>query len=388
MTGPSPLRVRVLLKTTALGGAERLILNSLPYLDRRRFDYGFAAHDADGPVARAITAAGLPFETLPSTSRPAKAARAVRGWLRRERPDVVHAHLPVPGTLARIASRGLPTRVVYTEHTTQDVYRPASRWMNALSYRWQDAVVAVSDRVRASALREVGECWRSRISVIPNGVDFIALDENARQAPNPRPMARRGAVTLLVPASLQPVKGHDVLLAALGELGEGRPLDVWLAGDGPSRPTIERGARRLPGNVRLSLLGHRSDVFALMRVADIVVLPSRQEGLPLALLEAQALGRPVIASAVGGVPEVVTSGEDGWLVRGGDSLALARAISLLANDPPLRERMGREAASRARQRHDIRDTVDALETLYCEVTGTRRIVPPQPLRLVRPATPS
>ncbi|MEM7409154.1 MAG: glycosyltransferase [Myxococcota bacterium] len=388
MSANAPLRVRILLKTTELGGAERLILNSLPYLDRRRFDYGFAAHDEEGPVARALAAAALPFEKLPPTSRPARATRALRRWLRAEQADVLHAHLPVPGTLARIASRGLPTRVVYTEHTTQDVYRPASRWLNAASYRWQDAVVAVSDRVRASALREVGDRWGSRISVIPNGVDFAALEASARQAPNPRPIARRGAVTLLVPASLQRVKGHDVLLAALGELGEGVPFDVWLAGDGPERDAIERAARRLPANIRVSLLGHRSDVFGLMRIADLVVLPSRHEGLPLALLEAQALGRPVVASAVGGVPEVVTSGEDGWLVRGGDALALARALSLLANDPPLRERLGREAAARARRQHDIRDTVEALENLYCEVTGARIEAPQSPLRLVRPATPS
>lgn len=360
------LRVRVLLKTTALGGAERLVVNTLPYLDRDSFDYAFSALDDGGPVSRACRGADLPFRRLPGGAAVPAAAIALRRQLRAERVDVLHAHLPLPGALARLAARGLPTRVVYTEHTTQDVYRPASRWLNAVSYGWQDAVVAVSGPVRASAVRAIGPAAQRRIAVVPNGVDLRELDRAAALAPDPVPPCRRGALRVLVPASLTAVKGHDVLVAALARLRDGRPLDVWLAGEGPRRAAITRDAARrgLGGAVRVHLLGHRPDVFALMRAADLVVLPSRSEGLPLALLEARALGRPVIASAVGGIPEAVRPEEDGVLVPAGDPIALARALARLAAGPGLRERLGAAAARGARARHDVRDTVTRLEDLY------------------------
>jgi len=372
------LCVRVLTKTTALGGAERLVMNTLPYLDRDAFDYGLGAFDDDGPLGDACRETGLPFRTLPGRTFAPAALPALRRWLLAERVDVLHAHLPLPGALARLAARGTGTRVVYTEHTTQDVYHPLTRWLNAASYAWQDAVVAVSDPVRASAVQSIGGRAERRIAVVPNGVDLSALDRQAARAPRPWPPCRRGALRVLVPASLQVVKGHDVLVAALSRLRDGRPLDVWLAGEGPERSRIARAAARagLGGAVRLHLLGRRPDVFALMRAADMVVLPSRREGLPLALLEARALGRAVIASAVGGVPDVVRPEEDGLLVPAADPIALARALSRLAASPALRERLGAAAARCARERFDVRHTVASLEALYRRVSATAEPAPP------------
>jgi glycosyltransferase involved in cell wall biosynthesis len=359
--------VLVLAKTTALGGAERLLINTLPYLDRRSFDYRFAALDGGGPLARSCAEAGLSFAALPlrGTLDP-RAIWRLRGRLCREQIDLIHAHLPLPGALARLAARGLPTRVVYTEHSTQDVYRRASRWFNAASYGWQDAVVAVSGRVRASAEARVGPRARGRIAVVPNGVDLAAMERAAAPAPRPLPPRIPGGLALLVPANLTPVKGHDVLLRSLNRLGEGagRPFDVWLAGDGGSRAALESRARRTPVHGRVHFLGRRDDIFALMRAADLVVLPSRREGHPLALLEALALGRPAVACTTGGIPEIVTHGRTGWLVPPEDPAALAAALVRLASDPDLRRRLGEEAARDARHRFDVRRTVAQIEAVY------------------------
>jgi glycosyltransferase involved in cell wall biosynthesis len=367
----SRARILVLTKTTAMGGAERLLMNALPYLDREQFEYRFAALDEHGPLATACREARFPLHVLP---RPAlldpRNALALRRWLRRDRIDLVHAHLPLVGALARVAARGLATRLVYTEHNTQECYRPASRWLNAATYGWQQSVVAVSDEVRRSAESLIGARATERTAVIPNGVDFEGLDRDAGRLPEPPlPRLDPGAFLILAPATLAWRKGQDVLLDALASLEERRsspvrPIAVWLAGDGSERATLlsQIAASGLTESVHM--LGSRPDVFALMRLADAVVLPSRHEGHPLALLEALALGRPAIATAVGGVPEIIDHGRTGLLVPPDDAGALATAIERMRCDPALRRRMGVNAAEVIRTHFDVRRSVAAIEGLY------------------------
>jgi glycosyltransferase involved in cell wall biosynthesis len=368
----------VFTKTAALGGAERLLINALPYLDRDAYDYRVAVLEPDGPLSEACGRAGLPFEPLPhANALDPRNAFALRRTLRRERIDLVHAHLPLPGALARVAARGLATRVIYTEHNTQEMYRRGSRLLNAATYGWQTRVIAVSERVRESAAARMG--WRAarRTSVVPNGVDFAALDAESQGAPlGPLPGDRPGVFRVLVPATLARRKGQDVLLDALERctaLGALR-LQVWLAGEGSERITLEARARRAPLLGRVHLLGARRDVFQLMRRADAVALPSRFEGHPLALLEAMALGRPVLATRVGGVPEIVTHERTGLLVAPEDPEALAAALFRLASDRALCARLGAAAAAHARVEFDVRRTVAALETLY---RGCLRATPPR-----------
>jgi glycosyltransferase involved in cell wall biosynthesis len=365
-------RILVLTKTTALGGAERLLMNALPHLDRERFDYRLAAFDDSGPLARAWREAGLPVARMPAGygSLP-RALIALRRTLVQEGIDLVHAHLPVPGALARLATRGLPIRLVYTEHNTLDMYRPATRWLNVATYGWQNVAVAVSERVRESAIHHVGRRARGRSEVIANGIDPEQLDRAAAQAPDPAPPALEGeAFRVLVPATLELRKGQDLLVEAVAVLARAglcsgaAPVHVWLAGHGGLRSALEAQTRRLGLAGRIHFLGQRTDVFALMRCADLVALPSRFEGHPLALLEAMALGKAVLASAVGGVPETVRAGETGLLVPRGDVRGLARALERLRADPELRMRLGAAAAREVRGRYHVRRTVAALENVY------------------------
>jgi glycosyltransferase involved in cell wall biosynthesis len=363
-------RILVLTKTTALGGAERLLMNALPHLDQERFDYRLAALDDSGPLAQAWRARGLPVERIAAGPRSRPGPRtllALRRALTLERIDLVHAHLPLPGALARVATRGLPTRLVYTEHNTLDMYRPVTRWLNAATYGWQNAVIAVSERVRESALRHVGRRALRRSQVIANGIDPDELDRAAAREPDPAPPALLGeAFRVLVPATLEYRKGQDLLIEAVATLAASprAPVHVWLAGEGILRSVLETQARRRSVAERIHFLGPRSDVFALMRCADLVTLPSRFEGHPLALLEAMALGKAVVASAVGGVPETVRHGETGLLVARDDVRGLARALAQLRDDSALRMRLGREAAREVRARFHVRFTVAALEDLY------------------------
>jgi glycosyltransferase involved in cell wall biosynthesis len=361
-------RVLILTKTTALGGAERLLANSLPHLDRDSFDYRLGACDADGPLAGTWSAAGLPFRRLPGAAPlDPRSVLSLRRELVRERIDLVHAHLPLPGVAARLAARGLPTRVVYTEHNTQDAYGATSRELNRATYGWQHAVIAVSARVGESAVACVGAAAVTRTTVIPNGLDLAALDRGASGPVDaPAPPRDPGGLAVLVPATLARRKGQDVALEAFARLAArpGPSPRLWLAGSGPDHSALEARARRLGLGDAACFLGRRSDVFALMRSADVVALPSRFEGHPLALLEAMALGRPVVAATVGGIPEIVRHGRTGLLVPPGSPDAFANAVERLRGDPTLRRRLGEAAARDVRARFDVRATVAATEALY------------------------
>lgn len=374
-------RVLVLTKTTALGGAERLLANALPWLDRDAFDYALAAFDDHGPLAQACRAADVPFARLPWPGvLDPRNVRALRRRLRRERVDLLHAHLPLVGAVARLAGRGLPTRLVYTEHNTPAGYHPASRWLNAATWPWQDAVVAVSERVRRGAPAPPRRA-AGRMEVIPNGVDAERLLREAAAPPDgPLPEEPPHAFVALVPATLARRKGQDVLLRALVRLPAAtpRPLRVWLAGDGPDQAALRRLAARLGLGARVRWLGRRRDVFPLMARADAVVLPSRTEGHPLALLEAMTLGRAVLATAVGGVPEVVADGRTGLLVPPEDPDALAAALARLLGAPALGARLGAAAAREARARFDVRPAVRRLEALYLRCLAFASGPPPLP----------
>jgi len=354
-------QVLVLTKTTAMGGAERLLANALPHLDRRAFAYRLAAFDDDGPLADACRAHGVPFSALPHRSvLDPRNARALRRFLARDRVELLHAHLPLVGAVARVAARGLATRVVYTEHNTPEGYRRPTRWLNAATARWQTGVVAVSQEVlRCAPMGDV------LTAVVPNGVDFEALEREAAATPDPPPPEPPGSLRILVPATLAHRKGPDVLVAALARWPRGGPPWVaWLAGEGPERERLLVALRAAGLDGRVHLLGRRGDVFALMRRADVVALPSRAEGHPLALLEAMALGRAVVASAVGGVPEIVRSGATGLLVPPARPEALREALLTLAADPALRARLGQAAGREARERFHVRRSVVAVEAVY------------------------
>ncbi|NNL86293.1 MAG: glycosyltransferase family 4 protein [Myxococcales bacterium] len=373
MTGAGRGRPSVLVvtKTARLGGAERVLMNALPYLDRDRFRYRFSALDTEGPLADAVQEAGLRFAPLPSRRafHPRNFA-ALRRAAKNGGIDLVHAHLPLVGCLSRAAfHRRVP--LIYTEHNLQDSYHPASRWLNSRTYRWQRRVIAVSDEVSSSAFRHVGRHAAERVQVIPNGVDFERLDREARRPPGPLPGSRIDALRVLVPGTLARRKGQDVLLDALSFLGDSAPaLTVWMAGDGPLEGSLRRRLASRPElAARVEFLGRRSDIFAVMRAADVLVMPSRYEGHPLALLEGLALGKACIATRVGGVPEIVTSGHNGLLIAPENPGALASALRQMACDPALRRRLGQAAAREVRARFDIRDTVRAWERVYEETLG-------------------
>ncbi len=369
-------RIRVLLfiKGLGLGGAERLLERAVPYLDRRRFDYQVAYllpwKDA---LVEPFRAVGIPVHCLEFRRIvDVGVLSRVVALLRRERIDLIHAHLPLPGVLARLARRRAGVRwMVYTEHSLPSRHRFVTRALNAATYRMNDAVIAVSQAVATQARRYLRGS-HTRLVVIPNGIDAV---EFKKQAADHEGVCREfgfppDALVVIHVGNLRPVKGHRYLLAAARQVVDQEPRARFLlVGTGPLAGQLQGEARGLGLDGYVTFAGFRADATALLGGADLFVLSSLDEGLPVSLLEAMALGRPAVATRVGGIPEVVLPGETAVLVDPMDAAALAAGMLDLLRDPERRGRMGAAARGHVSEQYGMARMVAAVEDVYGQVTG-------------------
>jgi glycosyltransferase involved in cell wall biosynthesis len=369
------VRVLFLIKGLGLGGAERLLERAIPHLDRGRFDYQLAylLPWKDALVAP-FEAAGIRVHCLDyRTVADVGVVGRLAALLRRERVDLIHAHLPVPGVLARLARRrGAVRWVVYTEHSMPSRHQVVSRFLNVATYGLNDAVIAVSDRIAQEVAARLGSAQNGhrRLFTIPNAIDVEELE----RVPVQRAEVRRefgfpdDARLVVHVGNLRAVKGHTYLLAAAQRVVARDPAARFLlVGTGPLAAQLADEARRLELDGRVVFAGFRHDATRLLAAADLYVLSSLHEGMPISLLEAMALGRPAVLTRVGGIPEIAVDGETARLVEPRDVDDLARAVTGLLADPVRRGRMGEAARRRARERYGMAQMVTAVEDVYQQV---------------------
>ena len=255
----------------------------------------------------------------------------------RRSPCVLHAHDPHGFSLASAAGRTAGRPVVVTRRVAFALRRPGP-WRQAAR------VVAISEAVRAQLVTD--GVSPERITVVRSALDLSAVRTAIPGGFRARLGLDEQAFLVAAVAALTPEKGLDVLVAAAALLAEGRPRVHWLiAGVGPLAGALEAAAARQGASSTVHLLGHLDDPTALLAEADCCVMPSRSEGFGTAILDAMALGKAVVASAVGGIPEVV--GSSGVLVPSGNPRALAEAVAGLSEDPARRAALGSAARARA-----------------------------------------
>ena len=292
------------------------------------------------------------------------AAWRIAAALRRDPPSLVHCHTGRANWLGGLAARWAGVPALTTRRMDRRVKRG---WRTRLLYgQLMRRAVAISPAVERRLL--AAGVPAQRIRLIWSAVDPERLRPGA---PRAALRARLGLAEetrcVLVAANLVPRKGVDVLLEAIARLGPAARSVLWIAGDGPERARLEAAAARLGVAERTHFLGHRNDVPDLLEACDVFVLPSRQEGLGVAALEAMARGRPVVASAVGGLAETVVPEETGLLVAPGDPAALAAALERLQGDPELARRLGSAGAKRVAEHFLAEQMVSAYEALYREI---------------------
>jgi glycosyltransferase involved in cell wall biosynthesis len=365
-----PIRVGFVLHGLQVAGAEMLVWQIIRGLKEQIQPTIFCLDQAE----RTRSLADEDCEVITLARRPGRDFRAawrLAGHLRRLKIEVVHAHQYSPFFYAALA-RLVPFhrfKIIFTEHgrhfpdIVSPLRRTANRWfLNHLA----DAVSAVSD-FSAASLAEKDGFHGPSIVMIENGVDIQRFNGPASLRNLDLDRGRRYLVCV---ARFHPVKDHATLLRAFAIVARQRSdVDLLLVGDGPLRGDLERLARELGIEERVRFVGLRHDVPGLLRAAEIFVLTSLSEAAPLTVLEAMAAGLPVIVTAVGGNPEIVRDGVDGYLVPRGDASAIASAILSLLDDPKAAGALGAAGAARVRERYSLERTIERYFALYARLAG-------------------
>jgi glycosyltransferase involved in cell wall biosynthesis len=308
------------------------------------------------------------LEALPIRARAEWSPRSFRSISRRLRqaaPDLVHLHTQRAAWLGGVVVWWLALPAVATRRMDRVMKRG---WRNRFVYaRAVGGSVAISQAV-ARHLSNCGVSERA-IRVIPSAVDPDRLvPQLGREAVRRKLGVEAGAPCLFVAAALIERKGIDVLLEAVARLAtEQLHPTLWIAGEGPRRGALERLMRVRGLEDQVHFLGPRDDVADLLAACDVFVLPSRLEGLGVSALEAMALGRPVVASRVGGLAEAVVHERTGLLVPPEDAAALCAGLARLLRDQALRQRLGAAGPARIDECHSVEAMADAYERLYDEV---------------------
>jgi glycosyltransferase involved in cell wall biosynthesis len=364
-------RVLLLIKGLGRGGAEQLLVNAAPYLDRARFEYEIAyLLPHKNALVSHLESYGLSVTCLDG-------GRGL-GWIRRlgrlvrERDiDVIHTHSPYPAVGARVRS-AYSCAVVHTEHNVWERYGQATRWGNLITFGCNQRVFTVSNRVKESVRypRYLNWLRMPPVETLYYGPDpqtcgnGILSDGVRREFGIPEDAPIVGTV-----ANFKDHKRHDQLLAAAAVVLEKLPeTRFMLVGQGPLEDRVRALAAEMGLSKSVVFTGFRDDAPRLMAAFDAFALSSAHEGLSIALLEAMALGKPPVVTRVGGLPEVISDGRDGFLVPSGDPVALAGALVHVLEDDALRARVGAAAARRAAD-FDIRKAVARTEQVYLEITG-------------------
>jgi L-malate glycosyltransferase len=344
-TRRGPFRICQVLHSLGVGGAE-LLARSIGTGLSEHFQFVFACLDGLGEVGRDLERLGYEVRVIGRRAGiDFGCARRLSAFLAAQNVDLVHAHQYTPffySCLARFGGGGRP--ILFTEHGRHHPDQPSlkRRWFNRVCLRRTDRVVGVGQAVRRALIENEAIPGR-RVDVIYNGIDTQRFGGAAhrRHAAREKLQVRPGETAVIQVARLDYLKDHATALRTIERVAAQVPdVRLFLIGDGPERPKLEAEIvqRRLQSHV--TLLGLRGDVDELLPGADIFLLTSISEGIPLTVIEAMAAGLPVVATDVGGVAEVVRNGESGLLAPARDDGALAAAIVRLAHDPQLRARFG------------------------------------------------
>lgn len=355
---PADLKLLALIDHFALGGAELMLSQFAAAAPRSGIRVEIAClTELDGnPAAAALRDAGIEPVNLGIPPRlGSRALRLVRDHIARVRPDVVHTHLGSSDTLGCTAARTLGTAAVSSIHAMDwdgSVRARAKLQLAAAARRWGAArIIAVSDSAREVYL---ARRWArpDQVVTIHNGVD-VSPEPGAGEAVRRELGIARDALVLGMISALRPEKGHDLAIEAVESLRRRFPqLRLLIVGQGAAGEEIARLAAPLGGSVVLA--GRRSDVMRVFDAVDVCLQPSRADAFPTTLLEAMAASVPVIATAVGGIPEMLDDQTGILLPAPPTTEALAEAASHLLNDPARR----RQLAAAARRRYEARFTAD------------------------------
>lgn len=360
-----PIRILFVVPDLDVGGAERHLVTLLTRMDRDRFAASVVCIGEEGAFFEELVTAGIPSRALHFSKRDAvQTLRALVGEMRLQHSDVVVVRGYSAEALGRLAARiaGVPATILWA-HNMGDV-EPRGRLREVVDRildRWTTSYFGVAIAQRRALVERLHYPW-AKIRIIHNGVDpaeFTVVSD-----PDYRAEFGISATDQVVGtvSALRPEKDHDTFLRAARLVIDVRPnTRILVVGDGPLRSRLEAKCRLLEIDSNVVFAGARQDVAHLLRAMDLFVLSSRTECFPISVLEAMATGRPVVCTDVGGIPEMVVDGINGFLVPRGDSRALADSVLKILSDPALAQRMGSAGRTRVEAEFDLAESVRRAE---------------------------
>lgn len=363
-----PVRTLFAIDELDLGGTEQQILELVRRLDRRRYA-PLVVCFRPGRVSREIEDAGVPVTALRkrATVDPGLVLR-LRNLMRRQRIELVQTYLIGANTWARMAAvlAGVPV-IVSSERNVdmwENAYKPAvARFLD----RWTRATVANSEAVKAYLVRK--GLPAGKVRVIYNGVDLARFDLLATPETTKQDLGipPHHAMVLLL-TRLEPPKAPEVFLKAASRLAPHWPaVSFVVVGGGSLEQPLAHQARALGLEGRVVFTGPRRDVARILAACDVSVLCSLKEGMSNTVMESMAVGKPVVATPVGGNPELIEDGQSGYLIPVNDDAAVARRLEDLLGDPALAKTMGMRARTRIAELCSVDAMVRSTERLYDEL---------------------
>jgi glycosyltransferase involved in cell wall biosynthesis len=369
----APVKVLVFQNRFRLGGQERQTVMNVRTVDRARFEPVVACLHLDGEHLADLAEAGIRpvvFDLGRSMMRANTGVQVLRivRFIKASGIALVHNQDFYTNLVGTAAARlaGVPSIVTRVDlnHAVSGYRRQVLTFVS----RQAERVLVNALCIRDLAIREGVE--PDRVVVVRNGTDLEAFDRAARRAPEP-PAPEPGGI-VCVANMHHPVKGQTDLLMAMKEVVRVRPeAHVVFVGDGVRRPHLERSARQLGIAERCHFVGHRLDAPAILARAALSVSASYAEGISNAILEGMAARLPVVATAVGGSPELVREGVNGYLVPPGSPAALARRILDVLASAPLRTRMGEKGRKIVETEFGVEQMRTSYDALYEELTGLK-----------------
>lgn len=351
-------------------GVQRLLLWWWPAFRSSAAEMSLCILRKRNEAARSFDEAGIPARFLGRGRFDPRAAFELADLVRRERIDVLHCHGYGSTDLERIAGHRTGRPVVIHEHMIDAAVPSVQRAADRALAPWTSRAIAVSGAV-AEFLEHGRSVPREKIAVVPNGIpeeSFASAPECQQRELRAQLGLPEGRPIVGTVGRLHPVKGHDDFLRAAQKVAARVPGALFaVVGDGALLPELERAARGAGLGSRVRFLGYQADVAPIIGLFDVLVVASRSEGFSLTAAEAMAQGKPVVATRVGGIPEVVRDGETGLLAPASDPAALADAIIALLSDPARARALGQRGLEVCRERFSVAATVRSFCEIYADL---------------------
>lgn len=380
--GNHPLTVMHVIRSLDTGGMEIMLLELLRKLDTKKFRPLVCCLEGQGSNAQEAEGMGVKVvaEKKKDGFDPGLIFRLAR-LLKRERVVICHSHNYLAQVYSTVASRLSRTPVtVHTQHGMAWLYR-RKRWIKRrfLSYI-ADKTITVSTGARDAYIRSL-RLPSHKVAVVPNGVDLTLFRSRPEAVMKREEIGlKNGDMVVGTVARLSPEKDHFNLLRAFSLVTSSRGnVKLLLVGDGPMRDKLKEMVRASGLMDKVVFLGNRRDVPELLNVIDIFVLPSLTEGLSMALLEAMATGKPIVATNVGGNPEIVMDGETGIIAPPRDPENMAGALLKILSNRELAREMGRKGRERVEKEFSLEKMTRGYEAIYEELLAKKGLIVGRPL---------